>query len=178
MSRIRGNSRLRPTCVARSTGIGDRLRRSLLDRFAAVSPKSWMILRETCREAASSKPQRDVAGRHDPTNPDLDARYFATYRLKPPRGWKPSCTVGHDLRAALVVFFNNGIDTGTVFKPDVDADYQNSRHPIQNEGTEGRALNAIQTSGTMRHALSIYPECRDAVCTRYGSAGFFIVRRD
>lgn len=62
------------------------------------------------------KPQRDVAGRHYLTKPDLNAIYFATYQLKRPRGWKQPLTVGHYWRAALVVFFNYGVDTGTVFK--------------------------------------------------------------
>jgi hypothetical protein len=62
------------------------------------------------------KPQRDVAGRHYLTKPDLNAIYFATYGLEQPRGWKQPFTVGHYWRAALVVFFNYGVDTGTVFK--------------------------------------------------------------
>jgi hypothetical protein len=57
-----------------------------------------------------------VAGRHYLTKSDLNALYFATYQLKRPRGWKPSLTVGHYWRAALVVFFNYGVDTGTIFK--------------------------------------------------------------
>ena len=62
------------------------------------------------------KPQRDVAGRHYLTKPDLNALYFATYQLKRPRGWKLPFPVGHYWRAALVVFFNYGVDSGTVFK--------------------------------------------------------------
>jgi integrase len=62
------------------------------------------------------KPQRDVAGRHYLTKSDLNALYFATYELERPRGWKQPLTVGHYWRAALVVFFNYGVDTGTVFK--------------------------------------------------------------
>jgi hypothetical protein len=62
------------------------------------------------------KPQRDVAGRHYLTKADLNALYFATYELERPRGWKQPLTVGHYWRAALVVFFNYGVDTGTIFK--------------------------------------------------------------
>lgn len=62
------------------------------------------------------KLQRDVAGRHYLTKSDLNSLYFATYQLPRPRGWKHSLTVGHYWRAALVVFFNYGVDTGTVFK--------------------------------------------------------------
>ena len=61
------------------------------------------------------KPQRDVAGRHYLTKSDLNALYFATYQLERPRGWKQPFTVGHYWRAALVVFFNYGLDTGTIF---------------------------------------------------------------
>ncbi len=57
-----------------------------------------------------------MAGRHYLTKADLNALYFATYELKRPRGWKQPLTVGHYWRAALVVFFNYGVDTGTVFK--------------------------------------------------------------
>lgn len=62
------------------------------------------------------KPQRDVAGRHYLTKADLNALYFATYQMKRPRGWKQHLPVGHYWRAALVVFFNYGVDTGTLFK--------------------------------------------------------------
>ena len=62
------------------------------------------------------KPQRDVAGRHYLTKADLNALYFATYELPRPRGWNQDLTVGHHWRAALVVFYNYGVDTGTVFK--------------------------------------------------------------
>jgi hypothetical protein len=41
------------------------------------------------------KPQRDVAGRHCLTKPDLNSLYFATYQLPQLRGWKRPFTVGH-----------------------------------------------------------------------------------
>ena len=53
------------------------------------------------------KPQRDVAGRHYLTKPDLNALYFATYQLKRPRGWMQSFTVGHHWRAALVFYVSS-----------------------------------------------------------------------
>ncbi|MGE0375309.1 MAG: hypothetical protein AB7I48_18855 [Planctomycetaceae bacterium] len=57
-----------------------------------------------------------MAGRHYLTKADLHALDFATHQLPRPRGWKRSLTVGHYWRAALVVFFNYGVDIGTVFK--------------------------------------------------------------
>ena len=62
------------------------------------------------------RPQRDVAGRHYFTKAELNALYFATYRMRRPRGWDALHPVGRYWRAALVVFFNYGLDTGTVWK--------------------------------------------------------------
>ena len=36
--------------------------------------------------------------------------------LERPRGWKQPFTVGHYWRAALVVFFNYGVDTGNAIQ--------------------------------------------------------------
>jgi hypothetical protein len=36
------------------------------------------------------KPQRDVAGRHDLTKPELNSLYFATHQMSRPRGWSLS----------------------------------------------------------------------------------------
>jgi hypothetical protein len=62
------------------------------------------------------KPQRDVAGRHYLTKTELNALYFATHQMARPRGWDAPFPVGRYWRAALVVFFNYGVDTGTVWK--------------------------------------------------------------
>jgi hypothetical protein len=61
------------------------------------------------------RPQRDVAGRHYLTKAELNALYFATHRMKRPRGWDAPFTVGHYWRCALVLFFNYGMDTGTLW---------------------------------------------------------------
>ncbi|MHB8898169.1 MAG: hypothetical protein ACYC6Y_05440 [Thermoguttaceae bacterium] len=62
------------------------------------------------------KPQRDVAGRHYLTKAEISALYFATHKMKRPRGWKNAMPIGRYLRNALVLFFNYGVDTGTVWK--------------------------------------------------------------
>jgi integrase len=62
------------------------------------------------------KPQRDVAGRHYLTKPEINSLYFATHQMKRPRGWNCLFPIGRYWRAALVVFFNYGLDTGTVWK--------------------------------------------------------------
>jgi hypothetical protein len=62
------------------------------------------------------KPQRDVAGRHYLTKPEINSLYFATHQMKQPRGWNQPFPIGRYWRSALVVFFNYGVDTGTVWK--------------------------------------------------------------
>jgi integrase len=62
------------------------------------------------------RPQRDVAGRHYLTKAEINALYFATHSLERPRGWNCPIPVGRYWRAALVVFFNYGVDTGTVWR--------------------------------------------------------------
>ncbi|CAN5369164.1 hypothetical protein BH10PLA2_BH10PLA2_35360 [soil metagenome] len=60
--------------------------------------------------------QRDVAGRHYLTKAEINALYFATHKMKRPRGWKGPISIGRYWRSALVLFFNYGLDTGTVWK--------------------------------------------------------------
>ena len=62
------------------------------------------------------RPQRDVAGRHYLTKAEINALYFATHRMKRPRGWNLSAPVGRYWRCAIVLFFNYGVDTGTIWK--------------------------------------------------------------
>ena len=62
------------------------------------------------------KAQRDVAGRHYLTKAEINSLYFATHQMKRPRGWSHPFPLGRYWRCALVVFFNYGVDTGTVWK--------------------------------------------------------------
>jgi hypothetical protein len=55
--------------------------------------------------------QRDVAGRHYLTKAEINALYFATHEMGRPRGWDAPHPIGRYWRAALVVFFNYGVDT-------------------------------------------------------------------
>jgi hypothetical protein len=55
-------------------------------------------------------------GRHCLTKAEINALSFATYQMKRPRGWDRPFPVGRYWRAALVVFFNYRVDTGTVWK--------------------------------------------------------------
>lgn len=62
------------------------------------------------------RPQRDVACRHYLTKAEMNALYFATHRMERPRGRSSPISVGRYWRAALVIFFNYGVDTGTLWK--------------------------------------------------------------
>lgn len=62
------------------------------------------------------RPQRDVAGRHYLTKAEINALYFATHALKRPHCWNSPIPVGRYWRAALVLFYNYGLDTGTIWK--------------------------------------------------------------
>ena len=60
--------------------------------------------------------QRDVAGRHYLMKAEINALYFATHNMKRPRSWDFPFSVGRYWRSALVIFFNYGVDTGSVWK--------------------------------------------------------------
>ena len=59
--------------------------------------------------------QRDVTGRHYLTKAAINALYFATHKMGRPRGWV-TLIRSAGARATLVVFFNYGVDTGTVWR--------------------------------------------------------------
>ena len=61
------------------------------------------------------RPQRDVAGRHYLTKAEINALYFATHQMERPRGWTSMIPVSRYWRAALVMFFNYGLDTGSIW---------------------------------------------------------------
>ena len=87
------------------------------DHLRAIISWSWeQDLIDSLPRFPKPKPQRDVAGRHYLTKAEINALYFATHKMERPRGWKHAIPVGRYWRAALVVFFNYGVDTGTVWK--------------------------------------------------------------
>jgi integrase len=83
----------------------------------AVMSWSWeQDLVDVLPRFPKQKPQRDVAGKHYLTKAEINALYFATHQIKRPRGWSHPYPIGRYWRCALVVFFNYGVDTGTVWK--------------------------------------------------------------
>ena len=67
------------------------------------------------------KDQRDDAGICFFTEDEINRIYWATYRIKSPRGWPTSVPLGAYLRCALVFFYNLGLDTQSLFAYDRDA---------------------------------------------------------
>ena len=87
------------------------------EHLRAVLSWAWeQELIEALPRFPRPREQRDVAGRHYLTKAEINALYFATHQMKRPRGWDSPFPVGRYWRAALVVFFNYGVDTGTVWK--------------------------------------------------------------
>ena len=87
------------------------------ENLRAVMSWAWELdLIETLPRFPKPRPQRDVAGRHYLSKAELNALYFATHSMKRPRGWEHPLPVGCFWRYALVLFFNYGVDTGTIWK--------------------------------------------------------------
>ena len=87
------------------------------DHLRAIISWAWeQELIDSLPRFPKPKPQRDVAGRHYLTKAEINALYFATHRMKRPRGWTDSTPVGRYWRAAIVLFFNYGVDTGTIWR--------------------------------------------------------------
>jgi len=87
------------------------------ENLRAVMSWAWeQDILETLPRFPKPKKQRDVAGRHYLTKEEINALYFATHTMKRPRGWDQPIPVGRYWRSALVIFFNYGVDTGTIWK--------------------------------------------------------------
>lgn len=87
------------------------------EHLKAVISWAWeQELIESPPRFPSPRTQRDVAGRHYLTKAELNVLYFATHKMPRPRGWDATFPIDRYWRAALVVFFNYGVDTGTIWK--------------------------------------------------------------
>ena len=87
------------------------------ENLRAVMSWAWeQDILETLPRFPKPKKQRDVAGRHYLTKAEINALYFATHTMKCPRGWDQPIPVGRYWRSALVILFNYGVDTGTIWK--------------------------------------------------------------
>ncbi len=87
------------------------------DHLRAVISWAWeQDLMESTPRFPKPKPQRVVAGLHYLTKEEINALYFATHKMRQPCGWSGPFPIGRYWRSALVVFFNYGVDTGTIFQ--------------------------------------------------------------
>lgn len=87
------------------------------DHIRAVAAWAWENdIIESLPRFPKPRSQRDVAGRQYLSKAELNALYFATYQMRRPHAWKQPHTVGQYWRSAIVLFFNYGLDTGTVWK--------------------------------------------------------------
>ena len=87
------------------------------EHLRAVISWAWeQDIIETPPRFPKAVPQRDVAGRHYLAKAEINALYFATHQMRRPKGWDQPYPVGKFWRAALVVFFNYGVDSGTVWR--------------------------------------------------------------
>jgi hypothetical protein len=95
----------------------DRTTNKALEHSRAILYWAWgQELIDTSPRFPAPSEQRDVAGRHYLTKGEINALHFATHKMRRPRGWHAPHPIGRYWRAALVVFFNNGVDTGTVWR--------------------------------------------------------------
>jgi hypothetical protein len=86
------------------------------EHLRAVVSWAWdQELIDSLPRLPKPKLQRDIAGRHYLTKAEINSLYFATHRMKRPRAWNCPFPIGRYWRAALVLFFNYGLDTGTVW---------------------------------------------------------------
>src|ERR1700724_1319022 len=87
------------------------------EQLHAVISWAWeQEMMDTPPRFPNPREQRDVAGRHYLTKSEINAFYFATHKMGRLRGWDHPASVGRYWRCALVVFFNYGVDTGTIWK--------------------------------------------------------------
>jgi hypothetical protein len=87
------------------------------EHLRAVLSWAWeQELIETPPRFPGPREQSDVGGRHYLTKAEINALYFAMHQMKRPCGWDSPFPMGRYRRAALVVFFNYCVDTGTVWE--------------------------------------------------------------
>ena len=72
------------------------------EQLRAVMSWAWeQELIDSLPRFPKPRKQRDVAGRHYLTISELNSLYFATYKLKRPRGWNAPFSIGKYWRCAL-----------------------------------------------------------------------------
>jgi hypothetical protein len=109
--------------------------------------------------------QRDVAGRHYLTKAEMNSLYFATHQMMRPRGWGCSVPIGRYWRSALVVFFNYGVDTGTIWKS------APLHEPMRATRRSSRDAMNLQLAEKKAETLALAIECDDLISCAGGRHG-------
>jgi hypothetical protein len=132
------------------------------EHLRAVLSWAWeQELIDTPPRFPQPREQRDVAGRHYLARAEINALYFATHAMRRPRGLDSPVPVRRYWRAALVVYFNYGVDTGTVWKsapphePIRCATCPGTRAPRTGRSKSGRAGTGCSTAGSRPARRSI-----------------------
>ncbi len=87
------------------------------DHVRAVAAWAWENdIIEALPRFPKPRLQRDVSGCQYLSQAELNVLYFATYHLRRPRAWEQPHSVGQYWRSEIVLFFNYGLDTGTIWK--------------------------------------------------------------
>ena len=111
------------------------------EHLRAVMSWAWeRDLVEVLPRFPKPRPHRRAAGRHYLTKAEINALYFATHKMKNPRGWKHEIPVGRYWRSALVLFFNYGLDTGTLWKSEPAHEPILCRHVTWEPNCPNRAI--------------------------------------
>lgn len=86
---------------------------------------TWCVEQELLPALPRLPPARDTveaAGLYFFTDSELDAIYWATYKLSRPRGWEKPHSFGQYVRGALALFLTYGVDTQLVWPVDAWAE--------------------------------------------------------
>ncbi len=130
------------------------------EHLRAVLSWAWeQELIEALPRYPGSKDQRDVAGRHDLTKAEINALYFATHAMGRPRGWDAPLPIGRYWRPALVVFFNYGVDTGTVWESTSAHEPVLWRHVSWERHSPDREVKEVEMSPHGRQINNFLERC-------------------
>jgi len=157
---------------------------------------TWCVETELLPAMPRLPPARDTveaAGLYFFTDEELDALYWATYKLERPRAWDKPHSFGQYLRAALSMFVTYGVDTQLVWPVDAWAEglrWRNVHPPGLSPDRQfrqecqwgwlswrrqktGRVFVAPLTEILAAHLASIRPTSEDPEAEIFGGTGTY-----
>jgi len=110
--------RVREEAIAEKGTNPGRAANKARENLRAVMSWAWeQDLLETLPRCPPAKDQNDVEGHYYLSKAELNASYSTSDQLRKPRGWSQSPSIGAYSRSGLELFFNSGVETGTIWKP-------------------------------------------------------------